>query len=306
MSNASAEQWILDSVRVLVTLSMVGIAGSAAYWAWQQGKAHPWTRDGQVLADVVHVAPRVGGQVTSLHVVDNQRVATGDLLFELDRLPYRQALEQAEADLALRRAEAAEARQVAESPSGGVLAVQDDGTEQARAAVTDAAVLAAEITVTTARMHLDDTRVTAPVDGYVTNLQLGEGSYADASVPQVALVAADSFRVEAYFKETDLPDIRIGDPAAVTLMGYPDRPLAGRVEGIAFGIERRNATPGPGDLAQVEPMFEWIRLAQRIPVRIRLDPPPEGIVLRTGLTASVAVNPTAAIGDAPDAVLNSD
>ncbi|RKT45797.1 efflux RND transporter periplasmic adaptor subunit [Thiocapsa rosea] len=306
MSNANAEQWILGSVRVLVTLSMVGIAGGAAYWAWQQGKAHPWTRDGQVLADVVHVAPRVGGQVIALHVVDNQRVATGDLLFELDRLPYRQALEQAEADLALRRAEAAQARQGAEPPSGNALSAEDEGTEQAREAVKDAAVLAAEIALTTARMHLDDTRVTAPVDGYVTNLQLGEGTYAEAGVPQVALVAADSFRVEAYFKETDLPNIRIGAPAAVTLMGYPDRPLAGRVEGIAFGIERPSSASGPGALAQVEPMFEWIRLAQRIPVRIRLDAPAEDIVLRAGLTASVAVNPTAASGDAPNPVLESD
>jgi multidrug resistance efflux pump len=306
MSNANAKQWVLDSVRVLVTLSMVGIAGGAVYWAWQQGKAHPWTRDGQVLADVVHVAPRVGGQVTALHVVDNQRVARGQLLFELDPLPYRQALEQAEADLALRRAEAAEARQGAESASGGAASAQDEGTEQAPSAAKDAAVLAAEIALTTARTHLDDTRVTAPADGYVTNLQLGEGTYADAGVPQVALVAADSFRVEAYFKETDLPDIHIGAPAAVTLMGYPDRPLDGRVDGIAFGIGRRHSAPGPGDLAQVEPMFEWIRLAQRIPVRIRLDAPPEGIVLRAGLTASVAVNPVAAVVDAPGAVLDSD
>ncbi|UHD17657.1 efflux RND transporter periplasmic adaptor subunit [Thiocapsa bogorovii] len=306
MSNANAKQWLLDSVRVLVTLSMVGIAGGAAFWAWQQGKAHPWTRDGQVLADVVHVAPWVGGQVTVLHVVDNQRVATGELLFELDPLPYRQALAQAEADLALRRAEAAETGQGAESLSGGAPSAQDEGTGQAHAAAKDAAVLAAEIALTTARMHLDDTRVTTPVDGYVTNLQLGEGTYADAGVPQVALVVADSFRVEAYFKETDLPNIHIGDPAAVTLMGYPDRPLDGRVEGIAFGIERRYSAPGPGDLAQVEPMFEWIRLAQRIPVRIRLDAPPDGIVLRAGLTASVAVNPSDAIGDAPGAVLDAD
>lgn len=156
-----------------------------------------------------------------------------------------------------------------------------------------AAVVAAEITLATAQTRIDDTRVTAPVDGYVTNLQLKEGTYAEAGVPQVALVAAKSFWVEAYFKETDLPDIGIGDPAAVTLMGYPSQPLTGRVESIAFGIERRNTAAGPGDLVQVEPMFEWIRLAQRIPVRIRLDEPPAGIVLRVGYTASVSVNPKA-------------
>jgi multidrug resistance efflux pump len=293
MSNRDAKQWILDSVRVLVTLLMVAIAGGAVYWAWQQSKAHPWTRDAQVLADVVHVAPRVGGQVTAVHVADNQQVAKGDLLFELDPTLYRQALEQAEADLALRRAEAADAREGAERSSGGDLGNAGEGATQALATATAAAVLAAEITLATARSRFDDTRVTAPVDGYVTNLQLKEGTYAAAGVPQIALVAADSFRVEAYFKETDLPDIRIGDPAAVTLMGYPNQPLSGRVESIAYGIERRNPSAGPGDLAQVEPMFEWIRLAQRIPVRIRLDEPPAGVVLRVGYSANVAVNPTA-------------
>jgi multidrug resistance efflux pump len=293
MSNLDAKQWILDSVRVLVTLLMVAIAGGAVYWAWQQSKAHPWTRDAQVLADVVHVAPRVGGQVTAVHVADNQQVAKGDLLFELDPTLYRQALEQAEADLALRRAEAADAREGAERSSGGDLGNAGEGATQALATATAAAVLAAEITLATARSRFDDTRVTAPVDGYVTNLQLKEGTYAAAGVPQIALVAADSFRVEAYFKETDLPDIRIGDPAAVTLMGYPNQPLSGRVESIAYGIERRNPSAGPGDLAQVEPMFEWIRLAQRIPVRIRLDEPPAGVVLRVGYSANVAVNPTA-------------
>jgi multidrug resistance efflux pump len=293
MSNLDAKQWILDSVRVLVTLLMVAIAGGAVYWAWQQSKAHPWTRDAQVLADVVHVAPRVGGQVTAVHVADNQQVAKGDLLFELDPTLYRQALEQAEADLALRRAEAADAREGAERSSCGDLGNAGEGATQALATATAAAVLAAEITLATARSRFDDTRVTAPVDGYVTNLQLKEGTYAAAGVPQIALVAADSFRVEAYFKETDLPDIRIGDPAAVTLMGYPNQPLSGRVESIAYGIERRNPSAGPGDLAQVEPMFEWIRLAQRIPVRIRLDEPPAGVVLRVGYSANVAVNPTA-------------
>jgi multidrug resistance efflux pump len=293
MSNPDAKQWILDSVRVLVTLLMVAIAGGAVYWAWQQAKAHPWTRDAQVLADVAHVAPRVGGQVTAVHVADNQKVAKGDLLFELDPTLYRQALEQAEADLALRRAEAADLREGAELRSDGDLSGADDDAEQALATAKAAAVVAAEITLATAQTRIDDTRVTAPVDGYVTNLQLKEGTYAEAGVPQVAQVAAKSFWVEAYFKETDLPDIGIGDPAAVTLMGYPSQPLTGRVESIAFGIERRNTAAGPGDLAQVEPMFEWIRLAQRIPVRIRLDEPPAGIVLRVGYTASVSVNPKA-------------
>jgi multidrug resistance efflux pump len=306
MNNASAKQWILDGVRVSMTLLMVGIAAGAVYWVWQQSKVHPWTRDAQVLADVAHVAPRVGGQVTAVYVADNQRVAQGDLLFELDPTPYRQALEQAEADLALRLAEAAEAGDGIDQPSEGAPSAKDRTVESAPTTAKGAAVVAAEITLEIARTQVDDTRVTAPVGGYVTNLQLQKGTYAAPGVPQVALVAADSFRVEAYFKETDVPGIRLGDPASVTLLGYPDQPLAGRVESIAMGIVRRNAAAGPGNLVQVEPMFEWIRLAQRIPVRIRLDEPPAGIVLRAGYTASVSVNPLASGLGSPAVGVDSD
>lgn len=297
MSSGDNRQWALETLRVLVTLVMVAIAGGSLYWVWQQYRAHPWTRDGQVLADVAHVAAQVEGQMTVVHVKDNQRVAKGDLLFALDASFYEQALKQAEADLRLRQAEAedavADVQQAAEIHERGGLAAREYAVKQTLAKAKAAAVDSAQVAVATARLQLDHTRVVAPVTGYVTNLQVKAGSAVEAGVPLIAIVDADSFWVAAYFKETELPGIRIGDPARVTLIGYPDQPLNGRVESIAYGIGRRNAAAAPGDLAEVAPMFEWIRLAQRIPVRIQLDALPPDILLRVGYTASVSINPSA-------------
>lgn len=287
---------LLGTVRVVVTALMVAIAAGAIYWAWLQHRAHPWTRDGQVLADVVHVAPRVAGPVLKVHVADNQRVARGDLLFELDPTLYEQAVKQAEADLAQAKAEAVEA--AAESARAtklhalGDLSAQDFDLKLASQRSSAAVAEAAEVALATARLKLGYTRVTAPVDGFVTSLTLDTGTFAAAGEPQVALIDVDSFWIAAYFKETDLAHIRVGDPAAAVLMGYPALTITGSVESIAFGIAGRNQAPTSGDLPAVEPTFEWIRLAQRIPVRIRLEQVPEGLSLRVGLTASVTVNPS--------------
>lgn len=295
MTAGNLKQRALDLTRVLVTLTMVALAAWGVWWAWEQHKGHPWTRDGQVLGNVVHVAPQVAGPVIAVHVVDNQRVAKGDALFELDPTLYQQTLEQAEADLKQVRAEAvdaaADARRAVELHKRGDLSDQDRDLKVAVKESKAAAVKAAEVAVTTAKVKLGYTRVVAPVDGFVTNLILDVGTYADAGAPQLALIDAESFWVAGYFKETDLRYIAIGDPAAVVLMGNPDRPLAGRVESIAYGIARRNLGSG-GDLADVAPTFEWIRLAQRIPVRIELIDPPADVPLRIGYTASVGINPS--------------
>jgi len=296
MTAASLSQRALDLLRVLVTLGMVTLAAWGVWWVWQQHQAHPWTRDGQVLGHVVHVAPQVAGPVIAVHVLDNQRVAKGDALFELDPTLYRQALQQAEADLQQIKAEAADAaadaRRAVELHKRGDLSDQDRDLKTALEQSKAAAVEAAEVAVATAKVKLGYTRVVAPVDGYVTNLELDLGTYAAAGEPQLALIDADSFWVAGYFKETDLRFIDAGDPAAVVLMGHPDRPLAGRVESIAYGIARRNVGRSSGDLADVAPTFEWIRLAQRIPVRIVLVDPPPDLPLRIGYTASVGINPS--------------
>ncbi|NEX15376.1 MAG: efflux transporter periplasmic adaptor subunit [Halochromatium sp.] len=289
-------QMLFDLVRVLITLLMVALAAGGVFWVTQKQQAHPWTRDGQVLANVVHVAPQVSGPVVAVHVADNQRVAQGDPLFEIDPTLFQQAVQQAEADLAQASAEAtdaaADARRAQALHARGDLSQQDFDLKTAQAEAKAATVDAAKVALETARLKLGYTKVSATSTGYVTNLDLDAGTYATAGESVLALIDANSFWVAGYFKETDLPYIAIGDPAAVTLMGHPDRPLAGHVESIAFGIARRNTGTNLGDLAKVAPTFEWIRLAQRIPVRIALASPPADLPLRVGYTASVAINPS--------------
>lgn len=290
----STRQVLFDLIRVLITLSMVALAAGGLYWVTQQHKAHPWTRDGQVLANVVQIAPQVSGPVIEVLVRDNQRVEQDDPLFAIDPTLYQQAVQQAKADLTQAKAEAKDAAADAERATAlkarGDLSQQDFDLKSAQAEAKAAAVDAATVALETAQLKLSYTHVNAPGAGYVTNLELDTGTYAAAGEPLLALIDANSFWIAAYFKETDLPFIGIGDPAVVTLMGHPDQPLAGRVQSIAFGIARRNNSPHLGDLAEVAPTFEWIRLAQRIPVRIALEEPPP-VPLRVGYTASVAINP---------------
>ncbi len=290
----SHRQVLFDLVRVLITFGMVALAAGGLYWVTQQQKAHPWTRDGQVLANVVQVAPQVSGPVIAVMVSDNQQVKKGDPLFVIDPTLYQQAVQQAEADLAQVKAEskdaAADARRATALKARGDLSQQDFDLKSTQAEAKAAAVDAAKVALETAQLKLSYTQVSAPAAGYVTNLEFDTGTYAAAGEPLLALIDANSFWVAAYFKETDLPSIASGDPAVVTLMGHPDQPLAGRVQSIAFGIARRNNSPQLGELAEVAPTFEWIRLAQRIPVRIALETPPP-VLLRVGYTASVAINP---------------
>ncbi|MBK1643859.1 hypothetical protein CKO25_04115 [Thiocapsa imhoffii] len=292
----SSRQLLFDLIRVLVTVAMVALAAAGIYWVMQQQKAHPWTRDGQVLANVVHVAPQVSGPVIRVAVTDNQLVAKGDPLFEIEPAPYHQGVQLALAQLAQVQAEAKSA--AADAERAQALIAHDDISQQnlvikqALAEAQAASVDAARVELARAQLKLAETRVAAPVAGYVTNLELDVGTYATSGQPVLALIEANSFWVDGYFKEVDLPFIALGDPAVVTLMAYPNQPLNGHVQSIAFGIARRNSSIEPGDLAQVSPTFEWIRLSQRIPVRIALETLPETIPLRIGYTASVAILPS--------------
>lgn len=291
-------QQLFDLLRVLITLCAVALAAWVTHWVWTQQRAHPWTRDGQVRANLVRVAPQVAGPVVAVHVVDNQRVEKGALLFEIDPTLFRQALSQAQADLVQAQAQAqdaqADAARATRLHQSGDLADQDYDLKVAKAKASVAAVDSAKVALKTAELKLGYTKVRAPASGFITNLNLDVGTFAAAGTPLIALVDESSFWVAGYFKETDLRAIAIGDPAQVRLMAAPDRPLAGTVESIAFGIAERNVGAQLGELAPVAPTFEWIRLAQRIPVRIALTERPADVPLRIGYTASVGINPTGA------------
>ncbi|KWR76667.1 HlyD family efflux transporter periplasmic adaptor subunit [Cupriavidus sp. IDO] len=256
---------------VAVTLVAVIAAALTAWHLWQYYTEAPWTRDGHVRADVVQVAPDVSGLVTAVPVGDNARVQRGQVLFVVDQDRFALALKQAQAEAASARAALAQGRR----DSAAMAAAQ------ARADEADAAV-------DVATLNLARCRVTSPVDGYVSDRLPRAGDFATRGKPALSVVASGSQYVEGYFEETKLPGIRVGSAAEVHIMGQR-APLRGHVQSIAPGIEDQDRNSGPNMLPSVNPTFNWVRLAQRIPVRIALDEKPPGVHLIAGQTATVRI-----------------
>ncbi|MBD9499612.1 efflux RND transporter periplasmic adaptor subunit [Pseudomonas sp. BGr12] len=280
-------------LRVTVTIVLVIAAVLAGTWLWRYYMLSPWTRDARVRADVVVIAPDVSGWVTDLAVQDNQQVKAGDLIMRIDHERYAANLEQAKAlaetrhqQYLLRVSEASRRSKL------GIAAIsaEDKETAQINASIAKSEYDEAQAQVRLAQLNLTRSEMRAPRDGQITNLRLAQGNYVQAGQAMMALVDQKSFYVTAYFEETKLPGIRIGQPARVVLMSG-DIAIEGTVESISSGITDRNAIPDSQLLANVEPTFNWVRLAQRIPVRIHLDKVPEGVHLSAGMTASVTVKP---------------
>jgi multidrug resistance efflux pump len=280
--------------RMLVTLAVVIVAVAAGRSLWRHYQVEPWTRDGRVRADVIAVTPDVSGLVTDVSVAQNQSVRRGQPLFSVDRERYALALRQAEAGLAAQRAVNAQAaREVARNRSLGDL-VAGESAEQSRARLEQGAAALAQLAAArdVAALNLRRTEVFSPADGTLSDLNLHRGDYVTAGKPVLGLIDASTFRVEGYFEETKLRGVRIGQPATVKIMGEP-APLHGRVQSIAAGVEDRDRTAGPNLLPSVNPTFSWVRLAQRIPVRVVLDNPPANLALIAGRTATVSIDPAA-------------
>jgi len=277
--------------RVLVTLVAVGAAVVAGAGLWQRYEVQPWTRDGRIKANVIQVAPDVTGQVTRMLVHDNQQVARGETLFEIDRARFELALRQAEASLQAQRTALDQAENEARRNRQLGNLVSQENREQGQARVNQlrAAVDQALVARDVARLNLDRTRVAASSDGIVTNLDLQAGAYVSAGHPVLALVDRNSFYAEGYFEETKLPGISLGDAVSVSLMGTKQQ-LAGHVDSFAQGIADRDRNTAGNLLPNVNPTFNWVRLAQRIPVRIALDRVPDGVRLVSGQTVTVEVH----------------
>jgi len=283
-------------LRPLVTLVTVAIALAVGYALWDYYINAPWTRDGKVRADIVAVAPDVSGLVTEVLVHDNQRVRKGDVLFRIDPDRFDLALRQAEAIVAGKQASQVQAEldyrrydkltDVAVSDQRRELAKAT--AEEARAAY-DQAVADRDL----AKLNRVRSEVRASVNGLITNMDLQPGAYVSVGHGVIALLDEDTIRVEGYFEETKLPRIKVGDAATVRLIGERLL-LTGHVESIAGGIDDRERSSGSNLLANVNPTFSWVRLAQRIPIRIALDPPPKGVDLVAGRTATVEITPDSA------------
>jgi multidrug resistance efflux pump len=281
---------LLAFSRIVVTAVVLVAALIALRYLWDRYERDPWTRDGRVRADVVEVAPDVSGLVTDVLVHDNSVVKKGQALFVIDQPRFELALRQSEAAVASAQAQVDEAalEDKRNHNLGNLVSTettQQGGTKLAQA---QAALAQAIVARDTAKLNMDRTTVLASVNGYITNFDLRPGNYASAGHPVFALVDSDSIHVDGYFEETKLPRIHVGDRVSVLMMGE-SRLLYGHVESIAGGIDDRERTPSPNLLANVSPTFNWVRLAQRVPVRVKIDNPPPDVRLIAGRTATVSV-----------------
>ena len=277
--------------RVLLTLILVAAGCAGGYELWDYYMLSPWTRDARVQADVVSIAPDVSGFVDDLRVKDNQFVHKGDVLFVVDRERYTRALATAKAVVAARQAEM-EMRQheAARRAKLTTLSISVEAREDAMLTASSAAASyqQAQADRSTAQLNLDRTVVRAPVNGFVTNLTLDIGQYASIGTKVMALIDSDSYRVTGYFEETKIPAVKRSGHVDIYLMsGGPV--LRGHVESISRGITNRDNPAGPELLANANPTFEWVRLAQRIPVRIHIDDVPKGVLISSGMTCTVVV-----------------
>lgn len=265
--------------KYIATCSILALAvllGAIKYWNYL---ANPWTRNGMVRANVIQVTPRVSGPIVELNIVDNQRVKNGDLLFRIDPRTFQADFDEAQAELV----------RTQEDYERGVNLVDKGDISERDFDKATAAYDIAKSNLETARLNLEFTEVRASAPGFIANLTLRIGSQAVENQAVMALIDSDSFWVHGYFRETQVGDIDPGDRALVTLMSYPNTPLTGTVDSLGWGIAQTDGSTGVDLLPSVEPTFEWIRLAQRVPVRVHLDPLPESVQLRVGTTASVLV-----------------
>jgi multidrug resistance efflux pump len=283
----------LRIIPLLITLATIALASGLGSAMWDAYMGAPWTRDGTVRAYTVTMASEIAGRIVELPVADNQLVHRGDLLMVIDPTNFKIAISLAEA--AVRQAEANAQnveRQAQRRQDLSDLAetVEDRQTFASNALVAQAQYQQAAANLDQAHVNLERTQIRSPVNGWVTNLLAQLGDYATVGQNEISLVDADSFWVDGYFEETNLASVREGAPASIKLMG-DDQIVRGHVASLARGINVANAQPNGQGLATVNPIFTWVRLAQRIPVRIHIDEIPDGVRLVAGQTATVQINP---------------
>ncbi len=276
---------------LLFTLGVVLLTLLVARALWLHYMLDPWTRDARIRAEVINIAPDVSGSIVELPIHDNQLVRQGDLLLRIDPERYRIAVANARADVEARSATLALRRQEAKrrADADSLVVSRESHDQASRAAEIAAAELAqAQAALQSAELDLARTAVYAPRDGYITNLSIHAGDYAHAGAANLALIDREGFWVYGYFEETKLPLVKPGMKAHVTLMSGLE--LSGSVEGIARGIYDRDNPQSQELIASVKPTFDWVRLAQRIPVRISLDPTPDDVVLAAGASCVVVLD----------------
>ena len=288
---SAAPAFLVALGRRLATLAIALLAILIAILTWQHYVTAPWTRDGTVRAQVASVAPQISGYITDVRVVDNQFVHRGDVLYTIEPFDFKVAqltgvatVQQRAADLQVKQLQS-ERRQhltdLATTP-------EEQQTYAGNAVQAKAALDAAQQQLAQAEINLQRTKVRSPVNGYVTNLLMRVGDFAHVGASNISIIDADSFWIDGYFEETKMAGICVGDRAEAKLMGY-SQPIIGHVGTVTRGISTSNAASGTQGLPNVDPVYTWVRLAQRVPVRISIDTVPAGVPLVSGMTATVTV-----------------
>lgn len=281
----------LKSLKYFTTLLVLAVAIVAGWWLWNFYMQSPWTRDGKVRAEQVSITPQVSGSITALNIKDNQFVKAGEVLFRIDETPYEIAVLNAQAQVARAQTDLSKANNEANRRrhlSQGYISAEDMDTANINVKAMQASLSVAQAQLEQAQWQREQTTVKAPVDGWVTNLSTRTGNYATAGQPIFALVDSHSFYVVGYFEETKLRRIREGDPASIVLYSG-NVTLQGHVSSIGRAIYDQSIETDSGLVPDIKPNVPWVRLAQRIPVRIQFDAVPTGVILISGTTCTVSI-----------------
>ena len=278
-------------LRKVATAGIAVVAVAVALVTWDQYNAGPWTRDGRVRVHVASVASQISGQIKELRIVDNQFVHKGEILYVIDPFDFdvalrtnKAVLQQRTADLNVKELQSERRSRLSDLASS----TEEKQVYEGNALQAKAAVDAAQEQVAQAEINLQRTEVRSPVNGIVTNLLLREGDYAHQGATNVSIIDADSYWIDGYFEETKLARLCVGDRAEAKLMGYSE-PITGHIATVTRGISVSNAAASTQGLPNVDPVYTWVRLAQRVPVRIAIDKVPPGVPLVSGLTATVTI-----------------
>lgn len=279
------------TLKYLSTLLVFAAALITGWLLWNYYMQSPWTRDGKVRAEQVSITPQVSGTITHLEVKDNQHVTAGTILFKLDATPYDIAELNAQAQLAQAQSALRKANNQANRRHrlpGNYISAEDMDTADINVKAAQANVKAALATLKHAQWQISQTTVTAPVDGWVTHLSTRTGNYATTGIPIFALVDSNSFYVVGYFEETKLQNIQPRNLAKIILYSN-HQPLSGTVESIGRAIYDQSVESDTDLVPDIKPNVPWVRLAQRVPVRIKLDQIPKGVMLVSGITCTVTI-----------------
>jgi multidrug resistance efflux pump len=289
----AAGDFLVRLAKRLATFAIALVAFLIAVLTWQHYVTAPWTRDGTVRVQVANVAPQVSGQINDIRVVDNQFVHKGDVLYTIETFDFEVAqltgvatARQRAADLQVKQVESERRQHLTNLAT----TAEEQQVYAGNAVQAKAALDAAQQQLAQAEINLKRTRVLSSVNGYVTNLLMRVGDFARAGTSNISVIDTDSFWIDGYFEETKMARICVGDRAEAKLMGYA-QPIVGHVGTVTRGISASNAAAGTQGLPNVDPVYTWVRLAQRVPVRVAIDTVPQGVPLVSGMTATVTMRP---------------